>query len=77
MPKEFLTIDQIPIASEWHAADGSGHKVTIISKYWEEERPDVPFSEKETVRYSWQENGNTKTHEKSLFSFQVRYYLPE
>lgn len=77
MPKEFLTIAEIPVASEWYACDGSGHKVTVIATCSHEDVLDSLVSEKNWIQYTCNENGETKTYEKSLFSFQVRYYLPK
>ena len=73
MPKEFLTIEEIPVGSVWTACDGSGHTVTVISTQTDHDFKDSLVSEQNWVKYNWIENGETKTHEKSLFSFQVRY----
>lgn len=76
-PKTFVTIEEIEIGSVWHASDGSGHKVTVVLTHTIEDMKDSLVSENNWVTYSWEENGKIKTHKKSLFSFQVRYYLPK
>jgi hypothetical protein len=68
MPKEFLKVSQIPLDTVWYSCDGSRHKVRVI--YTDSEKPGW-------VGYQWEEKGEIKTHEKSTFSFQCRYYLPD
>lgn len=67
--KTWLKENQIQENQTWHASDGSNHKVTVLSAQggW--------------VHYSWIERGSYKhgevrTHKKTVFAFQVRYYLP-
>jgi hypothetical protein len=61
--KKWLTEDEIKPGQVWKACDGSGHKVQVIA------------CENNSVEYFWKENNRTKKHSKSVFSFQVRYYL--
>jgi hypothetical protein len=63
--KTWLKEHQIQEGQVWHSCDGSNHKVTIVkaSDNW--------------VEYSWQEKGQLRKHKKTVFAFQVRYYLPE
>ena len=61
--KKWLKEDEIKPGQVWKACDGSGHQVTVIK------------CEKDTVEYCWKEKDELKKHSKSVFSFQVRYYL--
>lgn len=68
--KTWLNENDIRENQTWHASDGSGHTVTILR------------AENGWVHYSWIERGSYKrgelrTHKKTVFAFQVRYYLPE
>jgi hypothetical protein len=68
MADKFLTIEQIPLDTVWYACDGSRHKVRTVYK---------DLKKPGWVGYEWQEKGATKSHEKSTFTFQCRYYLPD
>jgi hypothetical protein len=61
--KKWLTEDEIKPGQVWSSCDGAGIKVTIVD------------CKNDIVKYSWIEKGKTKEHEKSVFNFQVRYYL--
>ena len=68
--RNWLTESEIKAGQVWHSCDGAGHKVTIVK------------CENNSVFYSWIEKGEYKkgelrTHDKSVFSFQVRYFLPD
>lgn len=54
----FLRANQIQVGSQWSAADGSRHSVTVYKV------------EGDQVFYRW---GDGKTHNKDSWSFQVRY----
>lgn len=66
--EHFFKHDEIPVGSRWISS--SGNIVTVeglnaygsLDSYYE-------------VVYSWEENGEKKTHEKDVFSFQCRYCL--
>ena len=64
--KTWLNEEEIKEGQIWSSCDGSSHKVTIVkvNNGW--------------VHYSWIERGNgeLKNHKKTVFAFQVRYYLP-
>jgi len=62
--KHFLKSEQIPINSKWTSTDGAGIEVTVTNTDPEGEG---------WVTYQWEERGKTVVHEKSAFSFQVRY----
>ena len=66
--KEFLKIEQIPLGTTWYSCDGSGHKVRAVYK---------DIKKPGWVGYEWEEKGEIRTHEKSTFAFQCRYYLPD
>lgn len=63
--RTWLTVNDIKEGQIWHSCDGSSHKVTIVNAIdnW--------------VEYSWIEKGETRKHKKTVFAFQVRYFLPE
>ena len=61
--KIWLKEHEIKPGQIWSSCDGSGHKVTIIC------------CENNHVHYSWVEKGELRKHKKSVFAFQVRYYL--
>lgn len=65
--KTWLNENDILENQTWHSSDGSGHKVTVLR------------TENGWVHYSWieRENGELRNHKKTVFAFQVRYYLPE
>ena len=67
--KTWLKDNQIKENQVWSSCDGSSHTVTIIKV------------ENGLVHYSWIErgsykNGELRTHAKTVFAFQVRYYIP-
>jgi hypothetical protein len=66
--REFLNVKEIPLDTVWYSCDGSRHKVRVV--YIDAEKPGW-------VGYQWEEKGEIKTHEKSAFAFQCRYYLPD
>ena len=68
LEKKFLKVEQIPLETVWYSCDGAGHKVKVI--YTDNEKPGW-------VGYQWEEKGEIRNHEKSAFSFQCRYYLPD
>ena len=61
--RKWLKEDEIKPGQVWESCDGSGHKVQVIG------------CENGLVKYCWEEKGELKKHSKSVFSFQVRYYL--
>jgi hypothetical protein len=68
--RNWLTESDIKSGQVWHSCDGAGHKVTIVN------------CENNSVEYSWIEQGEYKkgelrTHKKTVFAFQVRYFLPD
>jgi hypothetical protein len=66
--KEFFKIEQVPLGTMWHSCDGSGHKVRVVYK---------DIKTPGWIGYEWEERGEIRTHEKSTFAFQCRYYLPD
>lgn len=68
--KKIFDVSEIQIGSQWTASDGSDHVVTIegINTYGTFD----PWFE---LIYSWEENGEKKTHKKDVFAFQSRYCL--
>jgi tagatose-1,6-bisphosphate aldolase non-catalytic subunit AgaZ/GatZ len=60
--------ENIPLG-RWYAKDGSNHSVVVTAV-------DLA-SPAGWVTYEWEENGKKRTHEKSSFGFQCRYYSPE
>ena len=66
--KKFLKAEQIPLNTVWYSCDGAGHKVRVVY---------VDTENIGWVGYQWEEKGKIKNHEKSVFSFQCRYYLPD
>lgn len=68
--RNWLKEHEIKEGQVWSSCDGSNHKVTIVN------------SKDNEVEYSWIEKGEYKKgelrkHKKTVFSFQVRYFLPE
>lgn len=68
LEKKFLKASQIPLDTVWYSCDGAGHKVRVVY---------VDTENIGWVGYQWEEKGALKNHEKSVFSFQCRYYLPD
>lgn len=68
LEKQFLKAEQIPVDTIWYSCDGAGHKVRVVY---------VDTKNIGWVGYQWEEKGKLKNHEKSAFSFQCRYYLPD
>ena len=62
-PKVWYTFEEIEIGSLWFAADGSGHFVVVYDK------------QRDDIFYKWVEAEQEKRHDKSTWSFQVRYCL--
>ncbi|QGT54453.1 hypothetical protein b3_0210 [Synechococcus phage B3] len=60
--------DEILVGSRWIGVSGDIVTVEGLNSYGSLD----PWI---TVVYSWQEKGQTVTHEKDVFSFQVRYSL--
>lgn len=63
-------IDRIQPGQKWQAAGGSVvtvEKIRPISFIWENNVIDY------AVVYSWDDNGQKKSHEKLLYAFQCRY----
>jgi hypothetical protein len=58
---------EIKIGSNWISS--SGNIVTVEEV--------IPYDDKQGIQivYSWEENGERKTHSKESFSFQCRYCL--
>jgi hypothetical protein len=63
--KKWLKEDEIKPGQVWTSCDGAGIEVVVIS------------SKNDMVEYAWIENDKAKKHSKSVFSFQVRYYLKQ
>jgi hypothetical protein len=61
--RTWYTEDQIKEGQIWSSCDGSSHKVTIVS------------CKDNFVEYSWMEKGQLRKHKKTVFAFQVRYFL--
>jgi hypothetical protein len=66
--RTFLKLEQIPLGAIWYSCDGAGHKVRTVYK---------DINAPGWIGYEWEEKGEIKTHEKSTFAFQCRYYLPD
>ena len=67
MENRFIDVSQIIPGDTWFSCDGAGIRVVV----------DSVDTDRQEVRYSWQEDGETVKHSKSGFSFQVRYYKPD
>lgn len=65
--RKFKTIKEIKTNTVWTSCDGAGHEVTVVGT-------EMGLVE-DVVHYKWIENGKEIFHDKSCFSFQVRYYL--
>ena len=61
----WLKENDIKEGQVWSSCDGSSHKVTIVNAIDNQ------------VEYSWIEKGELRKHKKTVFAFQVRYFLPE
>jgi len=55
--------EEIKEGQIWASCDGSSHKVTIVG------------CQDNLVEYSWVEKGDLRQHQKTVFAFQVRYFL--
>lgn len=58
-----LANDQVRAGQKWAAADGSNRSVRIVAVAHD------------WVTYTWDEYGEPKYHDKSIFAFQCRYCL--
>lgn len=59
--EHFFKAHEIEAGQRWAPADGSNREVKIVSV------------DGDCVKYEWEEQGQRKTHEKTLFAFQCRY----
>lgn len=64
----FFKAYEIEVGSRWISSSGGIVTVESINSYG------IPNPWYEVV-YSWEENGEKKTHDKDVFSFQCRYCL--
>ena len=61
--RKWFKEDEIKPGQVWSSCDGAGIKVTVVE------------CKNNLVKYTWKERGETREHEKTVFNFQVRYYL--
>lgn len=64
----FFKAHEIEVGSRWISSSGGIVTVEGLNSYGSTD----PLFE---VVYSWEENGEKKTHDKDVFSFQCRYCL--